>query len=52
MTWAKNLSSDGTSLIVNGFYSVRRSRHHLHFKRLPGSPGILRVDKFEIRGLR
>ncbi|KAE9541106.1 hypothetical protein AGLY_004351 [Aphis glycines] len=31
---------------------IRRSRHHLRFKRLPGSPGMLRVDKFEIRGLR
>jgi len=39
-------------LLEVGFYSVRKSRHHFRFKRLPGSPGMLRVDKFEIRGLR
>jgi hypothetical protein len=26
--------------IVNGFYSIKRSRHYLHLKRLLGSPGI------------
>jgi hypothetical protein len=38
--------------IMNGFYSIRKSQHHLHRKSLLGSPGIVRSDKFEIRGLR
>jgi hypothetical protein len=38
--------------VADGFYSVRRSRHHFRFKCRPGSPGMLGVDKFEIRGLR
>jgi hypothetical protein len=38
--------------IVNGFYSIRRSRNHLRFKRLLGSLRMVRSDKFEIKGWR
>jgi hypothetical protein len=38
--------------IVNGFYSIRRSQHHFRLKRLLGSSGMVRSNKFEIRELR